>query len=424
MRNFRPKIAIIGGGISGLGAAWHLADRCDVTLFEAEPRLGGHARTIMAGPNHDIPVDTGFMVFNERNYPHLMQLFAELDIRSRPTTMSFSVSLDGGAFEYGLTQPWRLFAQPTHALSPRFWRLLSEILRFNAVASQFARQANCPPEMSLGKFLNIHAFSQDLRNRYLYPIAGAIWSTSRDDMNLFPAKTLFDFFDNHGLLATHGQPQWRTVVGGSQVYVARMAERLAARGVVLRPGTAIEQVGKLPQPWVKPVGHERMMFDHVVLACHADQTLRLLDAPSNDETAILSAIRYRPNHVVLHGDAAQMPRRRAAWSSWVYRGHSDRAETSGGFTYWMNNLQHLPKKTPIFVTLNPAEPIAKHLIYGETTLYHPQFDSAAIDAQSRLPSIQGQHGLWYCGAWARYGFHEDGLLSAVQVAEQIAMTPS
>ncbi len=411
----RPHIAVIGAGISGMAAAYALSGKARVTLFEAEPRLGGHARTVMAGPHRDIPVDTGFMVFNTNTYPHLTALFETLEVPTRPTDMSFAVSLDGGAFEYGVSDPHRLLADPRNAVSPRFWRLVSDILRFNRDAMAAAQG----PEITLGALLRRMNLSADFRDRYLYPLAGAIWSTARDDMDRFPAQSFVRFFDNHCLLSATQGPNWLTIAGGSQEYVSRLERALTFRRVTIRTGCPTEAVGRAPAPWVKPKGSEREMFDGVVMACHSDQAHALLADPTPEENAVLGALRYRPNRAVLHGDARHMPRRRLAWSSWVYRGKSGADETGGSFTYWMNQLQHIPRKTPLFVTLNPAGPIDESLIYDEARFDHPQFDLAALRAQAQLPAIQGMRNTWFAGAYTRYGFHEDGMASGLAAAQMI-----
>ncbi len=414
-RTARPSVAVVGGGISGLGAAWRLAQTCNVTLYEEENRLGGHARTIMAGPDRDVPVDTGFMVFNDQTYPDLIRLFETLQVPSKPAPMSFAVSLDEGRFEYGLTNLARVFADPKNAISPRFFRLLGDILKFNSSASQSA----LPAEKTLGDLIEELGVGPDFTTHYLYPLAGAIWSTARDDMAGFPARTFVRFFENHGLLSAHGGPKWRTVDGGSRTYVEKLTHWLTANGVRLHCSSTVEAVGRSPQPWVKIVGQDMQTFDHVVLASHSNQSLQILQDATPEERSVLSAVKYRPNRAFLHADARQMPLRRNAWSSWVYKGQTTGTEDSGSFTYWMNALQSIPQTTPLFVSLNPKQEIPDHLIYDEANFDHPQFDLAAIDAQEKLGSIQGRSNIWFCGAWTRYGFHEDGLHSGLRTADAL-----
>ncbi|MFC7292655.1 NAD(P)/FAD-dependent oxidoreductase [Hirschia litorea] len=411
----RKRIAIIGGGISGLGAAWKLSEHHNVTLFESEAELGGHARTRMAGPNRDIPVDTGFMVFNDATYPHLLELFAELDVPSVPTTMSFAVSLDDGRFEYALSNPKRIFSDPKNILSPKFWGMIRDIFKFNKNA-QIAFEN---PDLTLGELLDQMGVGTYFRQNYLFPLAGAIWSTARQDIENFPATSFVRFFHNHGLLSALKGPQWRTVVGGSKVYVDKLHAALVSKSVTLKLNTEVLQAGRSPTPWVMLENGDQEKFDEIIFACHSNQALEILSDASLKEKSLLSDIKYRPNRVILHGDTSHMPKRKAAWSSWVYRGKSNEIETDGSFTYWMNLLQHISDDTPVFVTLNPKGPIADDLIYDETTLWHPQFNVSALRAQNRMVEIQGPTNIWFCGAYMRYGFHEDGLMSGVEIAKSL-----
>ncbi|ACT59015.1 NAD(P)/FAD-dependent oxidoreductase [Hirschia baltica] len=409
------NIAIIGGGISGLGAAWKLSQNHNVTLFESEAELGGHARTRMAGPNRDIPVDTGFMVFNDATYPNLIDLFKTLNIASTQTSMSFAVSLDDGAFEYGLSNLGRVFADPKNAISPKFIGMLRDILKFNKQATT----QTLDPNLTLKELLDNVGVGEYFRQRYLYPLAGAIWSTARQDMESFPAQSFVRFFENHGLLSAHNGPKWRTVIGGSKTYVDKLHAALEANQVIIKTHTPIAATGRSPQPWIKTESGETERFDEIVFACHSDQALKIASDSTQQENNILSALRYRPNKVYLHGDTSQMPLRKSAWSCWVYRGDTNANETNGSFTYWMNQLQHISGETPVFVTLNPKQPINEDLIYDETELWHPQFDVKALNAQNQLASIQGTNNYWFCGAYTRYGFHEDGLISGLNVAQSI-----
>ncbi len=410
----KRNVAVIGGGISGMGAALALSSFCNVTLFESRGRLGGHARTIMAGPNRDIPVDTGFMVFNHKNYPNLVGLFETLDVPVKKSNMTFAVSLDDGRFEYGLQNPKRLFGDPKNAANPKFWRMISDIFRFNKKARAYLDK----PEISLGDMFAEIGLSDVFRDRYLCPLAGAIWSTSSEDMMKFPAQTLIQFFDNHGLLGLDG-PLWYTPDGGSKIYVERLEGRLEDLGCQINLNSPISSVTRFSD-YVRVVidGQGPQHFDEVVLACHSDQAMAMISDPAPDEKAVIGNIRYRKNDVILHSDPAQMPRRRACWSSWTYTGHTgDRSNNS--FTYWMNLLQGIPNETPLFVTLNPQKPIADEHIIDATVLAHPQYDLPAIEAQRRLPDIQGLNRTWFCGAYTQYGFHEDGLSSGYQVADLI-----
>lgn len=411
----RFSVAIIGGGISGLGAAHTLSPDYDVTIFEARKRFGGHARTLIAGRNRNINVDTGFMVFNDTNYPHLNALFSDLDIPSKPSDMSFAVSLDDGKFEFGVTDLHRVFADKRNIFNLRFWRLLLDILKFNRKAKHYLDKR----DMTLAQMLTEIGVSKDFALKYLCPLAGAIWSSSMEEILDFPAHTLIRFFENHGLLSVKDGPQWYTVDGGSALYVERLTRKLAASGCELRADTPVLSVSRIDgRSRVESAAYGIEDFDHVIMACHSDQALEILADPSAREETILKAIRYRANTVVLHDDVTQMPSRKAAWASWVYKGYTGQ-NSGASFTYWMNFLQSIPMDEPLFVTLNPDVPIDPKHIYDVTTLWHPQFDKEAIAAQNDLTHIQGHKNTWFCGAYTRYGFHEDGLSSGIDVAQKI-----
>lgn len=415
-RGAPQKIAIIGGGISGLSSAWLLSRHHQVTLFEAAQRLGGHARTVMAGRRGDVAVDTGFIVFNYANYPHLTAMFRDLDVPVQRSDMSFGVSLDKGRIEYALRSADALFAQRSNLLRPGFHRMIRDILRFNAHAEATAMGR---PDLSIDKLIAELRLGARFRDQYLYPICGAIWSTPARQIGAFPAEALIRFMSNHALMSRGGQHQWWTVSGGSISYVNRLADRLAATGVSLRPGTPVRAVtrGKAGATVQTDGAAER--FDHVVLACHADQTLALLADPTPDETAALGAVRFQDNRAVLHADPRVMPGRRKCWSSWVYRDDDPSSGKPVGVTYWMNRLQSLPVDDPLFVSLNPGTAIDPALIYDETVFRHPIFDHAALEAQARLRFKHGQRQTWFAGAWLRNGFHEDGFASAMRIARHL-----
>lgn len=412
-----PRIAIVGGGISGLSAALALQGHARVTLFEAEPRLGGHARTVLAGRRGDRPVDTGFIVFNHATYPHLGRLFRELDVPIQRSDMSFGASLDGGRIEYALRDARALFARPGNALSPTFLRMLRDILRFNRAA-----EATVAEGMSVGALIDALGLGEGFRRLYIRPFCGAIWSMPDAEVDDFPATLLVRFFRNHGLLGMTGQHSWWTVSGGSRTYVERLARRLEAGGVVLRTRAPVRGIARDPEGVTLAAGGAGAVperFDQVVLACHTDQALRLLDQPGPAERRLLGAIRFRPNRAVLHADPARMPRRRACWSSWnALAGAGQRA---AGVTYWMNRLQALPEDDPLFVTLNPGTPIPEARVYDETVFRHPVLDLAALRAQRDLAAIQGENRTWFAGAWLRNGFHEDGIASALRVARGLGV---
>ena len=417
--NSKRRIAIVGGGISGLGAAWLLSRVHDVVLFEATNRLGGHARTLVVQRRgRAVPVDTGFIVFNRVNYPHLCRLFARLGVPVLKSRMSFAVSVDGGRIEYGGGDPKAVLAQPKNALRPGFWRMLRDISVFNRTA--LADTAG-DPDLTVGGLIRRRRFGRWFERYYLLPMSGAIWSTPRARMLEFPARTLARFFDNHGLLSFTRRHQWWTVEGGSRHYVSRMAGSMRAQ---VRLGAKVEAVIRGPRGVrVKAARQDAETFDAVVLACHADTSLAILKAPSPCERRILGRIPFVRNRLVLHTDPRLMPRRRACWSSWVYLADSGCSEEQASVTYWMNSLQGIPNDTPLFATLNPPGPVDESRILDEHRFDHPQFDARAIAAQARLPAIQGRADTWYCGAWTGMGFHEDGLASAVRVAERLGVSP-
>ncbi|WP_010137263.1 NAD(P)/FAD-dependent oxidoreductase [Oceanicola sp. S124] len=418
----RPqRIAVIGGGISGMAAAWRLSPQHRVTLIEAAPRLGGHARTVVAGRNGDQPVDTGFIVFNYANYPHLTAMFRDLDVPVERSDMSFGATIDGGRVEYGLQTLSALIGQRRNLLRPGFGAMVRDILRFNAGAEAMSED----PEMSMGELMQRMRLGSWFREYYLKPICGAIWSTPPGGIEAFPARALVRFFRNHALLSTTGQHQWWTVSGGSVEYVRRLEASMLARGVEIRTGSPVRAVLRDgPTPRVVMAGGEAEVFDQVIFACHSDEALALLAAPTEDERAALSAVRYQDNHMVLHRDIGQMPRRRACWSSWVYKAETGQEQQAIGVTYWMNKLQNIPEDDPLFVSLNPVVPVREDCIYDQKTFRHPVFDGPALAAQQQIAAMQGQNATWFAGAWLRHGFHEDGFASAVRVTRALDPLPA
>jgi len=415
----RRRIAVIGAGIAGLGAAWLLSRFHDVVLFEAEGRLGGHARTVVVNTGgREVAVDTGFIVFNRVNYPNLCRLFDRLEVPVRPSDMSFAVSVDGGAMEYGCRNLRAVLAQPANAAKPGFWRMFRDIAVFNRSALAETRR---DPDLTLGGLIRRLGLGARFERDYLLPMSGAIWSTPRARMLEFPAGVLARFFANHGLLSFTGQHRWWTVADGSRRYVSRMAADMDA---ALRPGAPVEAVTRgADGVRVKTAGQEPERFDSAVFACHADTALAMLKDAGADERRVLGRIPFRRNRIVLHTDARLMPRRKACWSSWVYLAASRPDEDRASVTYWMNSLQGIPHETPLFATLNPPIPIDDACILDEHLFDHPQYDFGTIAAQAALPSIQGRGNAWYCGAWTGNGFHEDGLASAVRVAESLGVSP-
>lgn len=410
------KIAVIGGGISGMGAAHLLSEDHHVTLFEAEPRLGGHARTILAGKAGDQPVDTGFIVFNYANYPHLARLFNALDVPVAKSDMSFAASLNGGRIEYALATLGSVFAQKRNLVNPKFLGMLADIAKFNRRALDATRDRS----LSLGAFLEQLGTGAWFRDYYLLPLTGAIWSTPTEKIMKFPAHALVQFMENHALLGVSGQHQWYTVEGGSIEYVRRLEAAMAERGVELRLKAPIDAVRRDGQGVdVKVTGAEWARFDEVIFATHSDDTLRLLSDPTPLEQRALGAITYQPNRIVLHADDSVMPKRRICWSSWNYTETEQKALNTIDLTYWMNKLQPIPKEDPHFVTLNSTRPIREALIYDECTLRHPVYDLEALAAQEVVRDMNGAQHTWFCGAWMKNGFHEDGLGSAVEVADAV-----
>lgn len=410
------RIAVIGAGISGMGAAYHLSRTHAVTLLEAEPRLGGHARTVLAGKNGDQPVDTGFIVFNYSNYPHLTALFDALDVPVAKSDMSFAASIGGGAIEYGLRNLPALFAQKSNLLRPGFARMIRDILRFNARAEELADDDG----VTLGELMDQMQMGRWFRDYYLTPISGAIWSTPKEEIMDFPAQALVRFFRNHALLSATGQHQWWTVQGGSIEYVKRLYAAMRGQGVDIRLGKPIEAVRRVPGGVEVRRGGDWEMFDEVVFATHSDDTLAMLADPSPEEAAALGAVRYQPNEAILHADASAMPKRRATWSSWNYTERKGHAGGPIDLTYWMNCLQPIPESDPLFVTLNSRGPIDEALIYDQTTFRHPVYDLAALAAQGTIRAMNGTNNTWFCGAWMKNGFHEDGYASAIDVVEAMA----
>ena len=409
------RIAVIGAGISGMGAAYHLGKTQSVTLFEAEPRLGGHARTVLAGKNGDQPVDTGFIVFNYANYPNLTKLFDELDVPVVKSDMSFAASIDNGSIEYGLRNLSALLAQKSNLLRPGFVRMIRDILHFNAKVEAAATD----PTMTIGTLMDQMGMGRWFRDYYLTPISGAIWSTPKEDIMDFPAQALVQFFKNHALLHHQGQHQWWTVEGGSIEYVNRLEGAMRRLGVRVELGKPIDAVRRITGG--VEVLHQGAweVFDEVVFATHSDDSLRLLSDPSAQEAAALAAVRYQSNEAILHADRRAMPKREVTWSAWNYTEREAHKHGPIDLTYWMNCLQPIPKDDPLFVTLNTRAPIDDRLIYDTTSFRHPVFDVAALQSQGTIRAMNGTNNTWFCGAWMKNGFHEDGYSSAMDVVHAI-----
>ncbi|NMG38643.1 NAD(P)-binding protein [Chelativorans sp. ZYF759] len=416
----RQKIAVVGSGIAGASAAWALSATANVTLYEAERRAGGHTATVDVDYDGiSVPVDTGFIVYNELNYPDLTSMFAHLGVATHESRMGFGLSLDEGRLEWSGQSYRSIFAQPLNALSPSFLRMLSEIMRFNRTCV-VDRDAGRLAGHSIGSYLAECRFSSAFRDNYLIPMAAAIWSTPRVKMLEFPASTFVTFFENHRLIHEE-RPVWRTVSGGSRNYLEKLLAPLAGKVRLATPVETVIRDALGVTLWAKDREPER--FDAVVLAGHSDQTLAMLGDASPVETTILSSVQYRPNRVVLHRDPRLMPKRRGVWSAWNYlRSSRGEEEPEVCVTYWMNELQGIDHSTPLFVSLNPVIEPRAELTFGEWSFAHPQFDAAAISAQARLGEIQGHRRTWFAGAWTGFGFHEDGLRSGLDAARGLGAT--
>ncbi len=419
----RLDVAVIGSGIAGLSAAWLLSKTHNVSIYEQDGRVGGHSNTVLVpGPSGPVAVDTGFIVYNELNYPNLTSLFAHLGVETQKSEMSFAVSIGGGDLEYSGSNLMGLFGQRRNVLRPRFWRMLRDVRRFYREAPQLLADGHEP--LSLGAYLERGRYSAAFVDDHLLPMAAAIWSTDAATMRDHPAQAFIRFCLNHGLMRVTGRPQWRTVTGGSRAYVKRLCASFADRIMVNAGVSAISRtpVGVI----VHDANSATTRFDHVVIAAHADQALAMLADPTADERRLLGAFRYSRNTAILHRDEALMPRRKSVWSSWNYIGGDGEgsAACAGGrgqvcVTYWMNRLQSLDESAPLFVTLNPSEPPAAEKIIRTFQYDHPMYDAAALEAQARLARLQGQRNTWYCGSYFGAGFHEDALSAGLAVGEAL-----
>ena len=410
------NIAVVGTGVSGMSAAWLLSQRHKVTVYEAADRIGGHTNTVdaPAAAGGTTPVDTGFIVYNELNYPNLVALFKHLGVETRGSDMSFAVSLDGGSLEYGSTNLKALFAQKRNVLRPRFWSMLRDLQRFYKTAPHTVDHAD--QFTTLGDYLSRHGYGTAFQNDHLLPQASAIWSSDIDTIQSYPIASFVRFFKNHGLLEIdiNARPQWRTVVGGSRSYIPLLTAPYADR---IRLGTKVRAIARTGEGVTIQDGHgATTRYDHVVIAAHAPQALAMLMEPTAAEHQVLGAIRYVPNTAVLHTDTSLMPHRQAAWSAWNYIGASG---GKGEVTYWMNRLQGLGGDEHYLVSLNPPVPPKPECVIATERYEHPLFDVAAGVAQRRLWSLQGVRNTWFCGAYFGAGFHEDGLQSGLAVAEAL-----
>jgi predicted NAD/FAD-binding protein len=408
------RIAVVGAGVAGLSAAWLLSRQHEVVLYEKNSWLGGHANTVdVPCPEGTIPVDTGFIVFNPANYPNLVAMLDHLGVASRDADMSLGVSVGGGRLEYS-SRPFGLFGQPSNLASPRFWRMISEITAFYKVARGLDHDSVA--DTSLGDFLARGGYSRALVEEHVLPMCAAIWSTTASQIRDYPMRSFLRFFSSHGLLQVMGRPQWRTVAGGSRSYVEalrrQMGERVQVRGAARR----ITRTAGLVT--VQDRHGDIDTFTDVVIAAHADEAVRLLGDPSDDERAILGAFEYTPNLAVLHDDRTLMPKRRSVWASWNYiEGQGEDAPLC--VSYWMNRLQSLRTRRQLFVTLNPAHAPRPGSVIRAIEYTHPLFNASALAAQDELWRLQGARNTWFCGSYFGYGFHEDALQSGLAVAESL-----
>ena len=408
------RIAIIGSGISGLGAAYLLAPHHDIVVYEKNSYVGGHARTIQVpSQGHSVPVDTGFIVFNDWNYPNLQALFDTLKVPYQKSNMSFGVSIQDGWLEYSSNG---LFAQRRNLFRPSYWGMINDIVRFNNKALHYIDKNS---DITLQECMDQLKMSEWFRQYYLLAMGAAIWSCPVETIMEFPARTFLQFFKNHGLLSLNNRPQWYTVSGGSQEYIKRLTAGFLDK-IKCNCGVAhLKTEGN--RVIITDERSEIDVFDHVIFACHADEAIAIMDNPEPYQS-IIGSFRYQKNDIIVHKDTSFMPHRRECWASWIYlsenkNDHKEKVSLS----YWMNNLQEIDTDYPVLVTLNPGRRPQEDMILDEHSFTHPIFDMQAIDAQDKIEDIQGKNGIWFCGAYQRYGFHEDGLMSALNVVEKLGV---
>lgn len=413
----RLNIAVVGTGIAGMSAAWLLNQGHWVTVYEKNGRVGGHSNTVDCPTEGGLtPVDTGFIVYNERSYPNLTALLKHLGVTTKASEMSFAASLDGGDYEYAGTDFNGLLGQRMNVARPRFWRMMSDLLRFYREAPE-ALSDPATTELSLGDYLRTEKYAKSFIEDHLLPMGAAIWSTSAPEMMEYPALAFIRFFESHGLLLLKDRPQWRTVDGGSRQYVKRLTATYRER---IRFG-GVRSIRRLPNKvLVEDRSGKVDAYDHIVIAAHADETYRMLADPDSTEKRLLGVWRYTSNRAVLHTDPSMMPKRRRVWSSWNFIENRTRGlDHNLCVTYWMNRLQSLDPRIPLFITLNPFDEPSPGTFIQEFEYTHPYFDRAALSSQQQLWSLQGHRRTWYCGSYFGYGFHEDALQSGLAAAEQL-----
>jgi len=418
MKNLQAqeKVAIIGSGISGLACAYFLSDHYDIKLYEKNDYLGGHSNTAKINYDGvDIAVDTGFIVFNFSTYPNLVKFFELLNVEIKKSNMSFAVKIDDSKLEYAGTSLASLFAQKKNLVNLNFLRMIFDILRFNKKAVELLKK-DFLPNYTLKNFLDDLHLKKYFQQYYLLPMASAIWSSPLDKIIDYPAQSFVNFFKNHGLLSVANQPQWYTVVGGSCNYVEKIAQKISSQ---ISLNDQVQKIYKNEQGKLVVISKKSQeVFDKIIIAAHSDQALQMLTNPSENQQEILKNIKYQKNLAILHKDQSVMPKAKKAWASWVYSCKNNQTEELS-VSYWMNNLQGIDEKYPLFVTLNPNQEIAKKDIFASYEYEHPIFDSQAILAQNKISQIQGNDEIYFCGAYQKFGFHEDGLNSALKVLNQL-----
>ncbi|MBU6140012.1 MAG: NAD(P)-binding protein [Proteobacteria bacterium] len=412
-----PKIAIIGSGISGLSCAYFLSEKYQIKIFEKNDYLGGHSNTVEVNyADKKIAVDTGFIVFNHQTYPNLKAFFELMNVTCLKSKMSFAAKIDGGRIEYAGTNLASVFAQFKNAFNPKFLRMLSDIMRFNKKAEEILAR-DFDVNYTLKNLLDDLGVKDYFREFYLLPMSGAIWSCPVETMLAYPAQSFVRFFKNHGLLTVANQPQWYTVAGGSKEYVKKIVTKIGAESISLND--EVISVERLADKVLLRSKKGEEFFDAVFFACHGDQVLGALKNPTPQEKAVFSNFKYQPNLAVLHRDSSLMPKSKKAWASWVYAKNSQNKNQQISVTYWMNNLQNIDQKYPLFVTLNPSEKILEEKIFARFNYDHPIFDSEAVKAQEEISALQGVDKIYFCGAYQKYGFHEDGISSALAAINKI-----
>ena len=413
------RIAVVGSGIAGLSAAWLLSQHFDVTLYEAEARLGGHSNTVdVKIDGVEVAADTGFLVCNDRTYYNLLSLFRHLKVELVASEMSFSVQIERENLAWAGASLATLFGDKKNLLRPKFWRMVRDVLRFNRAAPALLEHAD--GSVTLREYLAREGYSEVFAQWYLLPMAAAIWSCPTATVLDFPALTLIRFFQQHGLLQVSNRPQWMTVKNGSRTYVEKLRKGIRQ----IKTSDPVQQIIRDETGVVVLSQSGAAQFDQVVLACHSDQALAMLSQPSAAEIAVLSAIKYQPNRAVLHTDASVLPKQKAMWSAWNFHTQAtDKTTQAVAVSYLINKLQPLAIKSPLLVTLNPTDEISARYVLADIAYAHPLLDSAAIAAQAKLPALQGVNRTWFCGAWTGYGFHEDGLKSALHVAAAFGVSP-